>query len=120
MSDITLEELKIIARSYDRLKTEHDNFLVKGGLFLFELELKDDEYLLIELTLTTGGIEFSGDFNGLETWFDGEIIKYNENSFMLPFNFEYELESLTEYLELIMSNLQEGYILPNNLDNYNE
>jgi hypothetical protein len=120
MSDITLEELKTIVSSYDKLKSDHDAFINKGGLFLFELELKDNEYLSVELTLTTKGIEFSGDFNSLPTAFDGEIIEYNENSFMLPFNFEYELESLDRYLELIMGNLMEGYILPNNLDNFNE
>lgn len=88
---------------------------------VFEFELTNGEYLTVDLTICEiegfQGVGFSFDTMGLDTYFDGEILfPYGEDQpyFVLPYN-EYE-ESLQYYLEMIYASVNEGFILPNNLD----
>jgi len=100
--------------TFTDIKEAHDQFIGKGGLFLFELEILNDEYLLVDLTLTDKGILFEADFIKPVS-FDGDIIPQGNNVFLCPFDYSYELETLDHYLQEINNNILEGYLIPNNL-----
>lgn len=100
--------------TFTDIKEAHDQFISKGGLFLFEFEMIDDEYLLVELTLTDKGILFEADFTKPVN-FDGEVVAQGNNIFLYPFDYSYELDDLDTYLQAISANVNEGYLLPNNL-----
>ena len=88
-------------------------FSVGGFMPVFELEIIEDEYLLVNLSVSDIGVEFSFDAEGLTNSFDGEIEKIHSNKFVLLFDEYYD--NLDYYLELIHENLMEGYIIPNQL-----
>ena len=100
--------------TFTDIKESHDQFISKRGLFLFEIEMIDEEFLLVDLTLTDKGILFEADFTH-SVYFDGDIIAKGNNVFLYPFDYSYELETLDEYLNNISENIAEGYLLPNNL-----
>ena len=89
--------------------------LEQGKIPVFEIELKDNEYLLVDLELNVEleEIRFSFDSMNLKTWFSGSIKSYNENHYALPIT-EYD-DSLDALLELVYQELSEGFILPNGL-----
>jgi hypothetical protein len=95
------------------IKKQWNEMLNRGTMPLFEVELKDDQYLLVDLALTDEGVEFSFDSEDLPVSFDGDIETIHSNRYLLPFD-EY-VESLDSYLELISDNLSEGYLFPNDL-----
>jgi hypothetical protein len=99
--------------SMNIIKKQWNEMLNRGTMPLFEVELKDDQYLLVDLALTDEGVEFSFDSEDLPVSFDGDIETIHSNRYLLPFD-EY-VESLDSYLELISDNLSEGYLLPNDL-----
>jgi hypothetical protein len=96
------------------IQEEINNFQSKGGLFLFELEIVNDEYLLVDLDLTEKGIEFSFDSDNKPCSFDEEIETIHDNRYLLPFDSD-SYYCLDNYLEMIHDNLLEGYLSPNNL-----
>ena len=79
---------------------------------MFELEIVNDEYLLVDLSIDEKGIYFEFD-DEKPTCFDGEIVKIQDGVYLMPFE-EYE-QSLDYYLQGISDNLTEGYLIPNNL-----
>ena len=87
--------------------------LDRGIMPIFELEIIGDEYLLVNLSVSDIGIEFSFDAEGLRTEFDFNIKKIHSNKFVLLFDEYYD--NLDSYLELIHENLMEGYVIPNRL-----
>tara|TARA_R110000765_G_scaffold418483_1_gene521979 strand:+ start:685 stop:1029 length:345 start_codon:yes stop_codon:yes gene_type:complete len=101
-------------KHFEEINAEKEAFLSRGGIFVFEYAMIDDEYLLVELQVTEKGIEFSACFDE-ETSFDGEIVTIHSNRYLLPFDFEYDNGGLDGYLQMIDSNITEGYLLPNNL-----
>ena len=81
---------------------------------MFELEIVNDDYLLVHLSIDEKGIYFEFDAE-LPTWFDGDIVKIHDNRYLMPFDEPEYLQSLDYYLQGISENLTDGYLLPNNL-----
>lgn len=107
-----------------KISQEWQAMLERGIIPLFEIELKDGEYLLVDLELcdvpdqanifeVQKEIRFSFDSMNLKTWFSGNIKTYHDCRFALPIT-EYD-DSLDELLEAVMQEITEGFILPNNL-----
>jgi len=80
---------------------------------MFEIELSDGDYLLVDIDYTQGDeyISFSFD-DSLPVFFDGEIKKHGSNYHVMLDDY---FDSLDSYLELIYNNIMEGYIIPNDL-----
>ena len=84
-----------------------------GRIPLFEIELNNGDYLLVNIDYQQGDdfISFSFD-DSLPVFFDGEIKKHGGGyKVMLDDCFD----NLDSYLELIYENILEGYIIPNDL-----
>ena len=88
-----------------------------GKIPMFEIELSNGDYLIVDIDYKQGGdfISFSFpsfDDDSLPVFFDGEIKKHGgEYRVMLDPYFD----NLDSYLELIYNNIIEGYIIPNDL-----
>ena len=88
-----------------------------GKIPMFEIELINGDYLLVDIDYREGDdyISFSFpsfDNDCLPVFFDGEIKRHgSQYRVMLDPYFE----SLDSYLELIYNNIIEGYIIPNDL-----
>lgn len=78
----------------------------------FEFELKNGDYLLVDLQVSDEGIWFGFDEEGLDVRFDGDI-ESDGDYYLLKFD-EY-FDDLDSYLETIYSNLVEGVLINNNL-----
>ena len=91
-----------------------EEFNKMKGMPIFELEIINDEYLLVDLSIDEKGIHFEFD-DELPTFFGGEIIKVQDGAYLMPFDEPEYLQSLHYYLQCIYDNLTEGYLLPNNL-----
>ena len=82
---------------------------------IFEIELKNDEYLIVdlELMIESKEIQFSFDTMNLKTWFSGETKILNEHLFSVSYaGSEF---SLDEILQFIYDEVLEGFIVPNDL-----
>ena len=95
------------------IKTQFSEMLTRGIMPVFELEIVNDDYLLISLSINDKGVVFSFDTMELPVSFDGEIEILSDIVFMLPFDNCFD--HLDHYLEMISDNINEGFILPNNL-----
>lgn len=87
--------------------------LEKGIIPLFEIELNNGDYLLVDIEYTQGDdfISFSFD-DSLPVFFDGDIKKHGGSYHV---TLDDCFNNLDSYLQLIHENILEGYILPNNL-----
>ena len=95
------------------IKEQWNEMINRGVMPLFEVELKDNEYLLVDLAITDKGIEFSFDSNDLPVSFDGDIETIHSNRYLLPF--DENVEPIDSYFETILDNLNDGYLYSNNL-----
>lgn len=88
--------------------------LESGKMPLFEIELKDDEFLLVDIELFShfNEIRFSFDAMNLKSHFSGDVKEYNGCKFSIALN---EYDSLDMILEQIYEEVTQGFILPNNL-----
>lgn len=84
-----------------------------GKIPLFEIELSNGDYLVVDINYTKGDeyISFSFD-DSLKTWFDGDIKKHGGQYRIL---LDDCFNNLNSYLETIYNNIIEGYIIPNDL-----
>ena len=84
-----------------------------GKIPMFEIELSDGDYLIVDIDYQTGDdfISFSFD-DSLPVFFDGDIKKHGGSYHVI---LDDCFNNLDNYLELIHDNILEGYILPNNL-----
>ena len=95
------------------ISTQWQAMLNYGRIPLFEIELSNGDYLLVDIDYREGDnyISFSFD-DSLPVFFDGEIKKHGgEYRVMLGDCFD----NLDSYLELIYNNIIEGYIIPNDI-----
>ena len=84
-----------------------------GKIPMFEIELNNGDYLLVDIYYSKDNdyISFSFD-DSLPVFFDGEIKKHGGGyRIMLDDCFD----NLDSYLQLIYDNIIEGYIIPNDL-----
>lgn len=79
----------------------------------------EQEFLLVELSATETGIEFSFDNFGLPVSFDGNIVAYSDTHYFIPYDSfesgENDSGNLHYYLEGISDNIQEGFICSNGI-----
>lgn len=93
--------------------TDWRELMTSGLLPVMQLELKDDNWLLVDFSVDEEGITFSFDTDNLPVYFDGDVQPSGDNTFLLPWpEGDFSLDS---QLELISGNINDGYILPNNL-----
>ena len=95
------------------INSQWQEMLNYGKIPMFEIELSNSEYLIVDIDYQTGDdyISFSFD-DSLPVFFDGDIKKHGGRyRVMLDDCFN----NLDNYLQLIHENILEGYILPNNL-----
>lgn len=83
----------------------------------------DDDYLLVEFEYNEkhDGLEFSADFE-LPTHFSGDVIqlnKDNNNRYVIPFDSDY-FDNIDHYFQELNDEINEGYLLPNNLFDLSE
>jgi hypothetical protein len=102
------------------LKAQFTEMLNRNIMPLFEIEMSDGEYLIVDLSITEkdgrkgyNGVQFSFDQNGLKTWFDGEIVKRGDGVYVVKYDDCFD--DLDSYLEMISDNITEGFLIPNNL-----
>ena len=84
-----------------------------GKIPMFEIELNNGDYLIVNIDYQAGNnyISFSFD-DSLPVFFDGEIKKHSgEYRVMLDECFD----NLDSYLQFIYDNIMDGYIIPNDL-----
>lgn len=100
---------------FDVINQQWNTMLSSGTMPCFEFELKDNEYLLVELELneTNKEIIFSFDSMNLKTWFSGNVKQYHDCKFAIAID-EYTI-SLDALLELVYEEITEGFIIPNDL-----
>lgn len=79
----------------------------RNRLPMFEIELANEEWLLVHLDVTDTEITFEFDVEHGEPRFDGEIIGKN-GYYSIEYDAEYD--TLNSLLELVMENINEGYI----------
>jgi hypothetical protein len=97
------------------ISQQWENMLPGNTIPCFELELKDGEFLLVDLELFADleEIRFSFDSMNLKTWFSGNIKEIHDCKFALPIT-EFD-DNLDELLQVIYQEISEGFILPNDL-----
>lgn len=79
----------------------------RGTIPLVLFDLKNDDVLLVQIDVTETEIQFNMDVEHGEPRFDGEIIGEN-GSYSIVYDIEYD--TLDGLLELVMQNINEGYI----------
>lgn len=95
------------------INNQWQSMLNYGKIPLFEIELSNGDYLIVDIDYQAGNnyISFSFD-DSLPMFFDGEIKKHGGGYHVILDECFYNLDS---YLELIYNNILEGYIIPNDL-----
>jgi len=95
------------------ISTQWQSMLNYGRIPLFEIELSNGDYLLVDIDYTQGNeyISFSFD-DSLPVFFDGEIKKHGGNYHVM---LDDCFDNLDSYLQLIYDNIIEGYVIPNDL-----
>lgn len=107
-----------IIKNFASIKTQWEAMLQRGTMPLFEVELKDGEWLLVDIELDESGqgFRFSFDSNNLKTWFSGDVKQVNkENNNLYMIKVDEWCDSLDAYLENISQEINEGFICPNQL-----
>ena len=95
------------------IKSVKNQFNAMQCLPLFEIEMVNDEYLLVNLAMVKKGIEFRFDTDSKPTFFSGDIIKTGDGIFLLKC--DQFTDNLDDYLHQKDNELWEGYLMPNNL-----
>ena len=102
--------------SYNNLVQQFNEMLERSIIAYIEYELPDNEWLVVNITVTDKQTEQKGILFSLsedfETHFSGDIVKVGFR-YLLPYD-EY-FDSLDNYLEQIDLEITEGLLIPNNL-----
>ena len=93
------------------IQKQFSEMLDRGTMPLFEFELKDDEYLIVNIDIGNKGIYFNFD-DEYKTSFSNDIFKKGD-SYLLKFDPYFD--DLDYYLEQISNEITEGYLMSNNL-----
>ena len=95
------------------IQNEWNELLESGRMPYFEYELNNGEYLLVELELNNNGLLFMFDDMGLNCYFDGSIINNNLMPYSeMPY---YNINNINDLLVFIDTNMNGGFIYPNDL-----
>lgn len=96
----------------DTLKEQFNDYTENGILPLFELEMVDGDWLIVNLSADDKGIVFDFDQDGKDVWFDGEVEQLGEGRYLYPFCDWFDLDS---HLAEVLANIQDGFLSPNSL-----
>lgn len=96
----------------ESLKQQAQTAVEKYSGMFAEYELPNEEFLLVHFELCDQGIHIRADFEGIKC-FSGNVI-LTELGFIMPFDPDY-FEDLDYYLQSISEEINEGYLIPNNL-----
>lgn len=103
------------------LKVEWDSMLDRGTMPVFEFRIAEDKYLDVNLNFldltVNGGIYFEFDEMDKLTFFSGKVKKHG-SGYYIPFDKYFE--SLQYYLEECYNEMMEGFLIPNQLDYFEE
>ncbi len=99
------------------LKTQFQTMLANNIIPVFEFEMSNDEYLVVNIYLDDKGIGFEFDNDNLPVSFDGEI-ENEGDTWLLPFDECFE--ELDHYLQMISENITDGFLIPNDLYRFTE
>lgn len=95
------------------IKDQFNAMLESGKITAMEYPTSENDWLLVDIGISDQGVTFSFDSDNKNTFFEGEIVQYNDCYFCLPFD-EY-FKDLDYYLQMINDNIIEGFLLPNDL-----
>ena len=107
-------------RTMKTLNEQFQNMLNRNIMPLFEIEMSNGEYLIVDIELREkegrkgyDGVRFSFDQNNLKTYFDGDTVKLGDGVYLIKYDECFD--NLDTYLEMIMDNITEGFLIPNDL-----
>jgi len=102
-------------KTIEKITNEWQAMLSRGTMPLFEFELKNDEYLIVDIELNADkeAFIFSFDSMDLKTWFSGNVKMVHDCKFSFPLD-DY-FDNLDYYFQEIYMEVLEGFIIPNNL-----
>ena len=108
-----MTQLKQVQNS---IRQQWEKLISSDRMPLFEIDLGNDDYLIVDLQLTADNkaIQFSFDHDAGKTFFSGNVIKA-DNGYQVLID-EYT-DSLSVYLDQVYQEVTEGYLLPNDLFN---
>lgn len=98
---------------FANLESEWQAMINRGTHPMFEYQIGENDYLIVNLEFTDNGIEFSFDSDNKRVAFDGDIKVINDNRYLMPF--DVFTDSLDCYLETIHANITEGYLIVNGM-----
>ena len=109
-----MSQLKQVQNS---VRHQWEKMISSGTMPLFEIDLGNSDYLIVDLQLTAdnSALQFSFDHDADKTFFSGNVIKV-DNGYQILID-EYT-ESLDAYLEQVYQEVTEGYLLSNNMINF--
>ena len=107
---------------HETIQTQWDQMIANGRIPVMEFQLPDNEYLTVNLSVTTRtdepatkqiryGVYFEADFEK-DVHFSGDVKKKGD-AYYLPLDPCFE--SLDHYLQQISEEVTDGYLLPNDL-----
>lgn len=96
----------------DIIKKQFNEMLDRAIIPCFEYELINKDHLVVDLQAGEKGIIFEFDDQSLPVSFDGEIENCGD-TWLLPYDPYFE--DLDSYLQMIDQNINEGFLIPNNL-----
>lgn len=79
---------------------------------IMEMQTVEGEFLLVDLSATLEGLFFELDTDGKPTSFDGDVIDQGNDVYLLPWDTYFTLD---EHFASIHDNINEGFLIPNNL-----
>jgi hypothetical protein len=95
------------------IQQQFSEMLARGTIPIFEIELPNGDYLTVNINVNDKGVIFDFDQQHDDVFFDGEIERIGDGVYMLPYDDCFN--HLDSYLEMIMSIINEGYLIPNDL-----
>lgn len=96
------------------IQQQFDTMLERGIIPVFEFELSNGEFIIVDISINDSGVVFSFDTQDAILYFSGNVERISDNTFVYQFD-EY-FDSLDYYLQEIHQEIIEGYIAANNLE----
>ena len=99
---------------------QFNDMLQRGKMPLFEIEIintdGERDWLIVDIELHEKGIVYRFDDMDLPVWFDGNTVQLNaENNGCQLVPFDEYFTDMHYYLEYIIEDIMEGFIIPNGL-----
>ncbi|WGH49728.1 hypothetical protein [Alishewanella phage vB_AspM_Slickus01] len=120
MSKLRFSNGRFMKSSFHKaIKDQWESMIDRNILPLFEFQIGDDSYLMVNLEFSDQGIEFSFDIRDFfepKICFGGDVILPYANRkdvWMLPFDPYFD--NVDRYIEQIHSEITEGFLCPNDL-----